>query len=302
MKNVVITGGTGTVGKLLCDKLSQKGYAVFILTRSKSIKISKQLSFVHWDISNGHIDKKFFPKGEFALMHLAGASVIENKWTEAYKQSIYSSRIDSIKLILEKYGERCTYIASASGSNYYFGPNTETYFEESDPPNTHYFLGRVCKDWEKAALKNNLNIPAAVLRTGTVLAQHGGAFAIWRKLANYFMLMPLGTGKQFVPWIHVEDLCEMYVYCLEHQLTGAFNAVADEQIRHEDLLAQIASTMKRPLLPNLLPNAFLKLILGKRAKLLLNGAQISNDKIQQAGFKFRYPKIKAALGQLLTKS
>ncbi|TXC78931.1 TIGR01777 family oxidoreductase [Luteibaculum oceani] len=301
MPNVMLTGGTGLVGSKLCDKLLALNYKVFILTRGRSIKVSPNLSYVNWDIANKHVDKGALPKKseELFIIHLAGASVADQRWTSSYKTKILNSRVDSLNFLLSLVGDQCKHIVSASGVNYYFGPNTDKEFKEEDAADQSSFLGQVCVEWEKAALENTYGIPAAVVRTGTVLSKRGGAFGIFKSLAKKGLLMPLGSGKQWLPWIHNYDLCEMYIHLLEKRRTGAFNAVASEQIIQKDFFKQLANKLNKWVWPPLAPKFAIKLAMGERATIILNGAQIDNQKILDSGFKFKYPAVDKALDHLV---
>ncbi len=299
MQHVVISGGTGTVGRLLCNRLLEKGYAVTILTRGKSIRIDQKLTYAHWNVAYNELDHRFLPKEDFAFFHLAGASVIEQAWSSAYKQEIIDSRVKSLHFFMERHGERCAQLIAASGTNYYFGQeNTEKTFAEDAPVNTEFFLGEVCKLWEEATFSYQDSMPCSVARTGTVLSNRGGAFKILKSLCQWGVLMPLGNGQQYFPWIHNDDLVDLYLHLMEHKLTGAYNAVAPEQIRHKSFLKLLAKQMNRWLLPPLAPAFLMKLVLNQRAKLFLNGAQFSTKKITETGFSFQYPTAKEALADL----
>ncbi|MGB0166866.1 MAG: TIGR01777 family oxidoreductase [Luteibaculum sp.] len=302
MMDVVLTGGTGTVGRALCNVLLEAGYRVCIVTRGKSLKVSEQLAYTNWDYRKKQIDTRYFPENDFAIIHLAGAPVLDSSWGKNYRQEIISSRVETLDFLTDRFKNRVSQIVSASGVNYYFGAeDKQRIFKEDDPANTDFFLGEVCVKWEEAAFKHQDNIPVSVLRTGTVLSNKGGAFAIFKKLARFGLLMPVGSGKQYVPWIHERDLAAMYLHALKNKLRGAYNAVADEQISHKNLLKKISSAVGTWTWPALTPDFAVKALLGQRAKLILNGAQFSNEKIKSSGFQFQYATAKEAVINLVER-
>lgn len=295
MKRILVTGGTGLVGSRLCEVLTAKGYEVAILSRTKSAQ-SPYPTFV-WDVSKGTMDPKAF-EGVDALIHLAGAGIADKRWSDQRKKVILASRVHSTKLLLDTVRSLKTplkVMISASATGYYGGMTSETIFEVSDPP-ANDFLGTVCQQWEEASEGfETLGIRRVVLRTGIVLSTAGGAL---QKMKTP-MISPLGKGQQYMPWIHIDDLCELYCKSLEDpSFSGPYNAVTSEHHTNYSFSKALASAFKRPFLAIGVPAFLLRWIFGEMAIILLEGSRIGNSKVAQSDFKFKYPTLTSALHQL----
>ena len=221
MTTILITGGTGLVGQLLESKLSQKNYKVRILTRTP-----KRKNEFSWDISKKYIDEKALENLDFVI-HLAGAGIADKRWSPKRKQEIIESRTTSTNLVqsyIKKHKIPLRGFISASAIGYYGAVTSETIFEETDKA-ADDFLGKVCQLWEKSVLEfNKIEIPTTILRLGIVLSKKGGAL---EKMKTP-IVSPIATGKQFIPWIHIEDVVDLFIYSLENNITGIYNAVAPE--------------------------------------------------------------------------
>ncbi|WP_111708024.1 TIGR01777 family oxidoreductase [Lutibacter citreus] len=291
MENVLITGGTGLIGKILTQKLITKGYSVSILSRNKT----KNSNTYSWNISEGFIENKAIEKADY-IIHLAGAGIADKRWTKQRKKVLINSRVNSTKLLFLKVKElnpKLKAFIAASGVGYYGAITSEKIFQENDAPNTD-FLSVICTLWEKEVTKfNSLNIRTVILRTGVVFSKEGGALEKIIKPIQLGLGAPLGSGKQYMPWIAMEDLCNMYVSAIENpELKGAYNAAAPEHITNKALTKSIAKTLQKPLwLPNV-PAFILRIMLGELSVILLEGSRVSSEKIKKnAGFKFKYPTV-----------
>ncbi len=292
---VLITGATGLVGSALLRQLELKGYGVRVLTTGKQAAGSG--NYYYWDPGSGQVDTEAF-RDVSVIVHLAGAGIADKRWTTRRKQLILESRVGSLRLIydiLRQRNHRVRQLICAGAIGWYGDdPSGQQVFDEDAPPDEGSFLGRVCKEWEAAAFKmEQLGIPVAVLRTGMVLAAQGGAL---RPIARsmFSPLVPVfGNGRQLVSWIHLEDLAAMYIHIMEQRLSGAYNAVADEVMRHREMIRRIARFRKgNAYLCIPVPGPVLRIVLGQMAgELLLSGAYVANDKIRAAGFSFRYPDL-----------
>lgn len=300
MSKVVITGGTGLVGKALTLLLRSRGYEVVVLTRNK--EKSNQSSYTYWDVANGIIDKELILSADY-LVHLAGEGIADGRWTASRKNTILESRINPLALIyaiIEEHPHQLKVIVSASGVGYYGAITSEKVFTETDEPATD-FLGKTCEQWEHAVDKfNQLNIRTVKLRTGIVLAKNGGALPKMLLPFNYGLGSALGSGKQFMPWISLTDLCNMYLFAIENnQLQGAFNAAIEDETTNASFSAAIAKGLNKKIwLPNV-PAFFLTLFLGEMAKLVLEGSRVSNKKIKDAGFVFNDNELNKVLEKLI---
>ena len=289
---VIITGGTGLVGKRLTALLTQKGYEVNILCRNPM----KQNEY-KWNISDNFIDSKVF-QDAVAIIHLAGAGVADARWTEARKKEIIDSRIKSADLIFKylfKETHQIQHFISASAVGFYGDRGNEILSENSS--NGSGFLAEVCALWENAADKiNSLNIPVSKVRIGIVLSKDGGALHKLDLPVKFGIGAYIGNGKQFVPWIHIDDLCRIFIYLLENKkLNGTYNGCAPEIKTNKQMSQTIALVLNKPFIPFPAPAFILKTVMGEMANMLLMSNNCSSQKIINAGFSFQYPTLKDAL-------
>lgn len=305
MSKVLITGGTGLVGKRLTGHLIDKGYQVVILTRSvKGKKNSTNISYAAWDIKKQLIDFNAVQSVDF-IIQLAGAGVVDKRWTVAYKKEILESRTMSSKLIIDTLNQHPNQVkaiicASAIG---WYGPDKENgkAFIETDD-HADDFLGQTCFAWEKSIdAATSMGIRICKLRTGIVLSNDGGALVEFKKPIRYGIAGILGTGNQMISWIHIDDLCRMYIYAIENNsLNGVYNAVSAPAVSNKQLTLSLATAMKgKFFIPLNIPSFVLKLIMGDSSVEVLKSTTVSNDKIKETGFTFQYPTIKSAIAGLI---
>ncbi|SFS74057.1 TIGR01777 family oxidoreductase [Lutibacter maritimus] len=298
MASILVTGGTGLIGKHLCDILLKKGHKVFILSRNSSNKPN----IFKWDIENNYIDENAIKNTDY-IIHLAGAGIADKRWTPKRKKLLINSRVSSANLLYTKVkvlNPNLKGFIAASGIGFYGAITTNKIFTENDSAGND-FLSTICTHWENASLQfNALNIRTVILRTGVVLTKKGGALEKIVKPIKFGFGAALGTGKQYMPWIHIDDLCEMYVQAIENpELTGIYNAVAPEYCTNKILTKEIAEVLNKPLfLPNI-PALILKIILGKLSNILLEGSRVASNKIVKTGFEFKFSTLKNALKNLL---
>lgn len=301
METVLISGGTGLVGTRLREKLIEKGYSVAILVRDKSN--SADLSYL-WDAEKKEIEKEAIETADY-IIHLAGANIGEKAWTTERKKLIVDSRVNTAELLFEKTKEFKNHIKafiSASAIGYYGTVTSEKIFKESDPP-SHDFLGETCRLWERAADRFvDLKIRTVKLRTALVLSEHGGGLGKMALPAKLGFGSAIGSGKQYMPWIHIDDLCGIYIKAIEDgQMSGAYNAVAPGQTTNKVFNKTLASVLHRPFwFPNI-PAVLIKFLFGKMSAILLRGSRVSSDKILDAGYLFQFPDLGDALSDLKGK-
>lgn len=297
MDKILITGGTGLVGKHLTQKLIQKGYEVVFLSRREGIENGIRL--YKWDISSGYIDINAF-KGVSHIIHLAGAGIADKRWSDAYKNEIYASRIQSTKLLvntINKHQLKVQTFVSTSAIGIY-GNNTIGLADENYPFASN-FLAKVCVDWEAEAQKID-TIRTVIVRVGVVLANEAGFIPEIAKPIKYFIGASLGNGKQFISWIHLADLCDIYIKAIEDKtMMGPYNAVANTPITNDEITSLLAQKLNRPILLPPIPKFMLTLIFGQVADTLVANQQISSQKLTNTGFKFQFPQIDNALSNLL---
>jgi len=305
MQNVLITGGTGLVGKALTQHLLDKGYSVTILSRKKPANITANVQYALWDVPSKKIDREAIEKADF-IVHLAGAGVVDKKWTDEYKKEIIESRTHSSALLvsaLTQYPNHVKAVISASAIGWYGADKDSKPFIETDLPDIS-FLGETCKLWEQSIEPvEQLGKRLVKLRTGIVLSNEGGALAEFKKPVQFGIAGVLGDGKQVVSWIHIDDLCCMYIAAIENtELSGSYNAVAPKPVTNETLTLTLAKQMKgRFFIPIPVPSFVLKIMMGSRSLEVLKSTTVSSKKIENAGFNFLYPEIKEALKELCGK-
>jgi len=301
MKQVVlITGSNGMLAKELAKQLEEE-YTIRFLTRKKM-----QSNEYVWDINASYIDADAL-KGVNCIIHLAGASIAEGRWTDERKKLIISSRVDSAKLILNELKKQNITIdtfISASAVGYYGSKTTNEVFEETNSKGDD-FVGDVCAAWENAAeafKTNNLANRIVIVRIGVVLAKHNGALKKLMQPIKYGLGAALGSGDQYIPWIHIHDLISMFKFILHNNtMVGVYNGVSPQSITNKELTKSIAKAINKPILLPKIPKFIIKLIFGEKSTILLDGSRVSSKKIISAGFKFKFEKLSEALGDIFKK-
>ena len=302
-KKILITGGSGMIGTRLTALLTARGYRVSHLVRSR--RDSSVNSFI-WNPDRNEIDINALQDVD-VIIHLAGKGVADKRWNAQHKKEILSSRTDSVRLLnktLAKADHHVSTFISASGISYYgLGDPPGNAFVESDPSATD-FMARVTVAWEKEVLAiSEPAIRKVMIRTGVVLSRTGGALAKLITPVKYFVGAPLGSGKQYTNWIHLDDLCGIYIKAIEDPLmSGAYNAVAPNPVTNKELTREIARVLKRPLWLPPVPGFLVKLIAGEVAEVVLKGGKISSKRIENEGFEFEFREVRPALEDLLARS
>ncbi|CAM1368167.1 conserved hypothetical protein [Tenacibaculum litoreum] len=289
MGTILITGGTGLIGKELTKKLTSKGYVVNILTRSP-----KKNNEFRWNVKESFIDKDAFTNVEY-IIHLAGAGIADKRWTNERKKELIDSRVKTTTLLFNKVQEYqipLKKFISASGIGYYGAITSDKIFTENDKPEND-FISKICMKWEAATRQfQQIDVPITILRTGVVLSKNGGAL---QKMNTPLFLSALGNGKQYMPWIHIDDLCRLYIKAIEdNNFSGVYNAVAPEHQTNESFTKLLGKVINKPVLPMNAPSFILKTALGEMAYILLKGSRVSSKKTNSA-YNFIFPSLKTAL-------
>ena len=315
MATVMITGGTGLIGSALTKLLINNGYNVVILSRNPlktakehdyegkigAFKSAGNVYYSRWDIDRQYIDPAALANTDH-IIHLAGASVAEKRWTSSRKKEILESRTKSSALLVKALSElphKVKDIVSASAIGWY-GPDINRPFVESDP-SAPGFLGETCKQWEDSISPvEALGIRLVKLRTGIVLSEKGGALKEFRKPMRFGVAAIMGSGDQVVSWVHIEDLCRLFLYAMEEkELSGVFNAVAPNPVTNRDLTKILSAHVTNGRAVSMhVPEFVLKLMLGEMSIEVLKSATVSAEKIQQAGFEFQFPTVAKAIADL----
>lgn len=296
--HILITGGTGLLGKQLTAALLKKGYSVSHLSRKKS-QDTRVKTYV-WNVAEGTIDPDCI-KGVDVIIHLAGAGIADEKWTEKRKKLLIESRTKSIALIydlLKTTPHQVNSVISASGIGYY-GDRANDLMMEDSPPSPD-FIGECCVKWEQAVDEGaKLNLRIVKFRTGVVLTKQGGALPQLALPIKFGLGTVLGNGKQWIPWIHLQDVIGMYILGIENEtLSGVYNMVAPIPVTNEYFTQAVAKVLKKPLWLPKVPAFALKLFLGEMSTVVLGSTKVSPAKIEKAGFRFKYITVEDALKEI----
>jgi uncharacterized protein (TIGR01777 family) len=302
-KNVLISGGSGFIGKHLTNLLIANGFSVSILSRSDKQNTS-DITYYKWDIATHFIEEEAVIKADY-ILHLAGENIAEKPWTAKRKEEILQSREESIQLIydvLKKNNKKLNAFVSASGVGIYGAINGEQICTENTPPEND-FLGSTCQKWEFAAdTIGDLQIRVVKIRTGLVLGKEDGFL---KKLTPIFKMRlgsALGSGKQYMPWIHVNDLCAIYLEAIKNSdMKGAYNAAIFDNTTNTVFSKTLAKVYGYSLwLPNI-PAFLIKMALGEMAQIILKGRRVSPQKMIETGFEFQFTVLEEALKDCLEK-
>lgn len=297
-KVVLITGANGMLGQRLAADLRPE-FTIRFLSRE-----ARKADQFHWDIQSGIIDPEALT-GVDHIIHLAGASVLEKRWSPERKEVIRESRVRSAELILrelQRKGQKIESFISASAVGYY-GSRTDSEIWTESSPSGDDFLSSVCKDWEAVAREfeaKDLAQRSTVLRIGIILSERGGALPRMASPFKYGLGSALGSGLQWMTWIHIHDLSRIFKSSLINDVyRGVFNAVAPDYTTNARFSMKLSQTMKkRMVLPNI-PAWLLRLLIGESSVLLLEGSRVSAEKLIGQGFHFDFPTLESALDDLL---
>ena len=302
-KNVLISGGSGFIGSHLTTLLLSKGYTVSILSRSEK-QNKTDVFYYKWDVATQFIDEEAVLKADY-IIHLAGENIGEKRWTAKRKAAIIDSREKSSQLlymVLKKHYKNLDAFISASAVGIYGAINGEEICSENDAP-ANDFLGYACQKWEDSIdFIENLNIRTVKIRTGLVLGKNDGFLKKLIPLFKYRLGSALGSGKQYMPWIHVDDLCSIYLQAIENaEMSGPYNAAINDNTTNTIFSKTLARVFGYSIwLPNV-PVFVLKMVLGEMSKIVLTGRRVSSNKIEETGFKFKFTKLEEALRDCLAK-
>ena len=309
MATVLITGGTGLIGSRLTGLLIEKGYQVIILTRNKKKQNKANVynpSYATWNLAKGVIDTGAIQEADY-IINLSGAGIADKRWTTKRKIEIAESRIKSGQLIvraLKENANKVKAVINASAMGWYGDDSHLQKGDKSfteDMPAAPGFMGQTCKAWEESiepvtAIGKRL----VKLRTGLVLSTKGGALKSFARPISFGIATILGNGKQMQSWIHIDDICRIYIHAIENeQINGAYNAVAPRPVDNKTLVIELAKKMKGSFyIAAFVPRFILKWVLGELSTELLKSLTLNDDKIRATGFQFIFPSVEAALNDL----
>lgn len=300
MAVILISGGTGLVGKALTKHLISQGHEVRVLSRNP--QSSPQLKSFYWNVDKNEIDENAF-NGVEHIVHLAGSGIADKRWTDIRKQDIIDSRVNSICLITSLVKKKNIHLKSfvgASAIGIYGMTTSEKIYTETDI-GTDDFLSQSCAQWENAYSDiQSLSNKNCIIRIGVVLSKDGGALKRLLPLFRFGLGSAVGSGKQYMPWIHINDLISVFHEALFNpNYNGIYNAVSSEETTNNSFSKQLARSLSKPFfLPNV-PSFALKLAFGEMANVLLEGSRVNNRKLLETGFMLKYPTLSKALKNLL---
>ncbi len=309
MSTILITGGTGLIGTAVTRKLLAQGHEVIILSRTTKSSSEKKVSYAVWNIKTQTIDANAIAVADF-IIHLAGAGIADKRWTEDRKKEIVESRTESSKLLikgLEQVPNKVKAVISMSGIGWYGADekdksNKKGYTEDRVAGTG--FLGDTCRRWEESINPvEKLGKRLVKFRLGIVLSNDGGALAEFKKPIRFGIAAVLGSGRQIISWIHIEDLCRLMIYAIKNEtLQGVYNAVAPAPVTNKELTLALAEKMRgRFFVPLHVPAFVIKLLFGQLSVEVLKSTTVSGQKLQSAGFDFLYYTRNAALDDLIKK-
>lgn len=298
MATILITGGTGLIGTALTEALLRQGHAVRHLGRGAGQR--NGVSSFTWDPARGTIDPRAV-HGVDRVVHLAGAGIADKRWTKARVQELIASRADTARLLLDTmgaHGIRPDAIVSAAGINYYGALTTDHVCTEHDPPG-HDTIARISVAWEQAVDAWKGTCRVVKLRTPIVLARTGPLQRLAAPV-RWGLGAPLGSGRQWMPWVHVDDLVAIYVKALfDDAMTGAYNVNTGHDVTNAEMMRTVAQVLRKPFFLPAVPAFALRIVLGELSSILLEGGRADNARLLGTGFRFTHPRLRGALDDLL---
>jgi len=299
---ILVTGATGYIGSNLVKRLIAKGHVVNILSTRQHASMTGTSAF-YWKPEYYEMDEAALD-GVEAIIHLAGAT-LNKRWSTRYKQEIYDSRTRTAETLFKALAKRDNHIVktfiASSAVGYYPSSLEKTYYENDAPSND--FLGQVCQHWEAASLKmEQLGIRVVLMRTGVVLGRGQGILGRLELPTKLGLAAPLGAGKQWISWIHIEDLCRLYLFALEHvEVNGALNAGGPEPVTNLEFTKTYAQVLNRPCFLPGVPKFALKLALGEMSVVAFMSQKVSPSKTLDLGFTYSHKTLLEALNDLYEK-
>ncbi len=295
---VAITGSTGMIGSTLISFLLPKGHGVTQITRRRVLKGAHQTPFLTWDPDAGQIDAQAL-EGHDAVIHLAGTNVGE-RWSESYKKDILQSRVKGTRLLcqtLVRLKNKPKVLLSASAIGYYGNHPPDKILDENSPQGQG-FLPDVCRQWEeetKAA--RDAGVRVVNMRIGVVLSKKGGAVAKMWMPFQMGLGGVLGSGKQMMSWVALDEIPLIIDHLMNKDVSGPVNLVSPQAVSNAQFTKVLGQVIKRPtIFP--IPGFMIQLLFGEMGeRLLLEGARVVPKRLQETGYQFHYPDLRAALEQ-----
>ncbi len=298
MPTVLIAGGTGLIGAHLSETLTHKGYKVIHLSRTRK-KVAPYPTYT-WDPAKGLVQDEAIQQADYVI-NLAGAGVADKRWSKSWKKRITGSRVDSTLTLINAFkrlGRQPKAFVSAAAMGYY-GDTGDRWATESDPAGRG-FLSESCTAWENAIQESTRAGWRTVgLRIGIVLSAQGGALPKLALLVRFFTGAYFGSGRQWYSWIHIDDLCRLFIHALENEsMNGFYNGVSPGPVTNREMVKKIAKALRKPVLMIPIPAFLLRIALGEMADTILFSTRVSAEKTVASGFQFAFPELDGALGEV----
>ena len=300
---VVIAGGSGFIGTKLAKSMKEKGHEVIILTRSKEKHLDGHYEYVEW-LNEGAAPEVSLHNAQI-FINLAGVSLNDGRWTAKQKNLIYESRMNAtneLYRIISKLNPKPLIFINASAVGIYPASTSKVYVEKSKDV-AGGFLGKTVKDWEECAGQiSEFGIRTLFMRFGVVLGEQGTALSLMTLPYRFGIGGTIGSGKQWLSWVHIEDVIRSIEFVIDNgQLEGPINVTAPHPVQMKQFGQKIGTFLSKPHWLKV-PSFALKVLLGEKSQLVLEGQHVLPEKLLQAGFKFQYPSVDDALKHLLIKS
>tara|TARA_B110000495_G_C22903786_1_gene527487 strand:- start:19 stop:912 length:894 start_codon:yes stop_codon:yes gene_type:complete len=295
MRMILITGGTGLVGSELKNMLESKGMEVKILSTKKETKHS------YWNPTLHIVDKDLLFRAKH-LIHLAGANIGAKRWSKARKIELYNSRVESLNFLYNQFKSNSHSLESVISSSAigFYGLHTNEHIYSENDKSGDDFLGTMSRDWESAALQfNSLGVRTAVIRAGIVLSKSGGILKKILPFTGLGLGSFQGTGKQYMPWIHLNDLCRIYLFAITNSsIVGSYNGVAPCHVNNYFFNKQLVAALRTKIFLPPIPEWLLSMAFGEMANLIIKGSKVSSEKICGEGFDFIYTDLRKSFNEI----
>jgi len=301
-KKIIITGATGLIGKNISSELIKRGDEVVVFTRNvqdAKTKVPNASLYVKWDYNKTE-EWKECVNNSFAVIHLAGANLFSRRWTEKYKKIITESRIKSTQNLIKAISEvdkKPEVFVCSSAVGYYGNSGDKTLTEDSASGND--FLAALCLKWDNAATEvENSGVRRVSIRSGIVLSKNEGIFKKILLVFRLFMGGVIGSGNQWIPWIHIKDIVNIYLFSLNNKIEGAVNAVSPNPVRMKEFAEELGKALNRPAFFKV-PEFLLRIVLGETAEAALSSLRVMSQKLNNEDFKFEFNDFSSCLKDLL---
>jgi len=296
-----MAGGSGFIGKHLSRLLQKEAYEVAWLSRKSGD--SNGIKVFEWNPAKQTMDHSALEWADH-LVVLSGAGIADKRWTAKRKRLIINSRVDSARTLqtyLKDYKHQIKTVVTASAVGFYGNRGDEWLDENSGPSDG--FLSESTQAWEDASAGYTLyGVNPAIVRIGLVLGRTSGLLREMDKQLRFGIRPIVGTGKQYYPWIHIDDVCSIFIHAIKHQLTGIYNGVAPNPVTQNELLKAMVSARGTVAIPAPAPAFVLKIMLGEMAAAVLSGQRVKAEKIIAEGFQFKFNDLDSALTNLYNKN